>query len=84
MNFKPTRLLIPAVALVALSACADQREDVALATATDLQAVNTRVGTLETQVREARQAADRAQQAAERAEAAATRIEGLYREGQRK
>ncbi|WP_119679121.1 alanine-zipper protein [Indioceanicola profundi] len=85
MNLKPVRLLVPALALVALSACSSGRDDeVAYATSTDLQTVNTRVQTLEQQVQDARQAADRAQQAAERAQQAAERIEELYRQGQRK
>jgi len=84
MKFKAVRLIVPALGMLALAACADNREDVALATATDLQTVSTRVSGLESDVRAAQQAAQQAQQAAERAQAAAERIEDLYRQGQRK
>ena len=82
----PARLLAPAVAVLALAACANEpaQPEVALASATDLQTVSSRVGALENQVQQAQQAADRAQAAAERAQAAAERIEALYRQGQRK
>jgi len=84
MRLKTAALALPALALLALPGCANDRDEVALATASDVQAVNQRVQTLEGQVQQAQQAASRAQQAADRATSAAERVEELFRTAQRK